>query len=160
MTKEAVKECEVVKYVGVRHKPEHQNLFWFYVPEQLSNMISVGKTVVCDTRKGKTTGVVAQVIDGFSPTEASKLTGNCFTVKPIVGVEMEFEVCEIHIPWDMQESTPSPEEIAACVSDLYSGRMRTAVSCTPDGNLREGYAAYLVAKMFSHDTLRGFCFVN
>ena len=147
-----------MKYVGVRHKPELPYLFWFSVPEPLSHLVSIGKTVMCDTRKGKTTGVVVQVIEGFLPSEAAKLIGDYFPLKQVIGVEMEFEVNEIHIPWDMQESTPSPEEIAACVRDLYSGCQRTAVSCSPDGNLREGYPAYLVAKMFGHDTIRGFCF--
>lgn len=149
-----------MKYVGVRHKPEHTNLFWFYVPESLSHLISVGQRIVCDTRKGKTTGVVVQIIDGFIQAEATRIIGDYFPLKPVVGLEMDFEIDEIHIPWDIQECNPDPEDIAACIRRLYSGYQTAQISCTPDGNLHDGYPEYLVAKMFGHDTIRGFCFAE
>lgn len=150
-----------MKYVGVKHKPEHENVFWFSVPESISDYVIVGTQVLCNTKKGENSGIVERVMEGVSQTEAVSIIGDYFPLKNILAVKRNLELSDIHIPWDMHQSTPSPEKIANRISELYhTGSFNTPVICSADNNLRDGYTAYLVAKMFGHETLSVFCVVS
>ncbi len=147
-----------MKYVAVRHKPTHTNCFWFTVPEELEDRVYVGADVLCDTRKGHSTGNIASILDGVSQRDAEKIIGEHFPLKKLIAVSADYDVNEIHIPYNIASSNPRPGKIAQRMTEFYgTGRFNTAVIFSPDGELRDGYTAYLVAKMFGHDTLRGFC---
>ena len=144
------------RYVGVQHKSNDNKIFWFIVPESLADTIKLGTKVVCDTRKGRDLGLVVSIIEG---AEARHLVPYRPT-REIVAVEQDFELSKIHIPydWNLASTNPSVDKISQRINEYYqSGRFKTVVLCHPDGTLRDGYTAYLVAKMFGHDTLRAFC---
>lgn len=144
-----------MKYVGVRHAPNQTSLYWFSVPEELLDYITVGTKVICDTRKGKTEGTVERVLDGFSEGEAKQISGNRYPFKSVVGAMADYGVANIHIPWEMEASTPSPDKICCRMGEFYStGTFKTKIVIAADGTLLDGYTAYLVAKMFGHDSLR------
>lgn len=150
-----------MKYVGVKHKPEHTNLYWFAVSGELATYVGVGSKVLCDTRKGHQKGVVQIVLDGVSEDEMLRIaqfSRQYLPVKNIIAVEMDAELKDIHIPYSMEETPPSAEDIAKRVNEFYEhGRFDTPVIFTQDMNLQDGYTAYLVATMFGHETLHGFC---
>lgn len=147
-----------MKYVSVRHKPEHTNVWWFSVPTELSNKVTVGAEVLCNTKKGCSPGRIVSVLDNVGQADAEKIVGNHFPLKSIFAVSVDLEMSRIHIPLDFMAASPSSYKIEKRVDEFYRcGKFDTPVIFTSDGTLRDGYTAYLVAKMFDHDTLRGFC---
>ncbi len=147
-----------MKFVGVKHQPGQEETYWFEVPNTIAHLATIGQAVVCDTRRGNMSGTIVQTMEGIDSREASRIIGNYFPLKKIISITTDFEVAEIHIPWDIANSNPEPNEIATRVSEFYNnGRFLVDVVCTADGNLKEGYTAYLVAKMFGHDTIHGQC---
>lgn len=150
-----------MKYVGVKHKPEHTKLYWFAVPDGLAPHVGVGSEVLCDTRKGHNKGIVQIVLDGVSEDEmlrVAQFNRQYLPVKNIISVALDAELGEIHIPYFMENTPPTPEKIAKRVSEFYElGRFDTPVIFTQDMNLQDGYTAYLVATMFGQETLHGFC---
>ena len=149
-----------MKYVGVKHKPEHTELYWFVVPDGLSPYVYVGSEVICDTRRGHNKGVVHVVLDGVCREEMIMIAQfeRDIPVKSIIAVAMDAELGEIHIPYYMQNTPPAAEKIARRVNEFYElGRFDTPVIFTQDMNLQDGYTAYLVATMFGQETLHGFC---
>lgn len=147
-----------MKCVGVRHKPEHSNLFWFEVPESLEAITQIGTQVICDTRKGNSTGVVDILVEGLDSIESIEFFKGLTPLKRIIAAKKEFELSDIHIPWDMASSAPSSDKITKRINEFYTtGAFQTPIICGADGNLQDGYTAYLVARMFGHDTLSAFC---
>ena len=147
-----------LKYVGVRHQRNQTVTYWFESPEELAPRIYIGCEVLCDTSRGHNLGTVVSIIDGVTEHEAKAIIGNFFPLKKIIGVSIDVELNEIHIPWEMETSTPSPESIANQISAFYDcAKFSVPVIFTPDLNLYDGYTAYLVAKMFEHERLHGFC---
>lgn len=145
-------------YVGVKHKPEHDNLFWFSVPDSISKHIKVGAQVLCDTKKGASFGVVVSIIEGVSQKKAAGVIGDYFPLKGVLAVKRDVDISDIHIPWEMRQSSPSPDKIALRIKELYDTcYFHTPVTCSADNNLQDGYTAYLVARMFGHETLSAFC---
>lgn len=144
-----------MRYVGVRHAPNQTSLYWFSVPEELLGFITANTKVICDTRKGEAEGTVERVLDGFSEGEVKQISGNRYPLKSIVGALIDYGVSDIHIPWEMEASSPSPEKICSRMREFYStGVFKTKIVVATDGTLLDGYTAYLVAKMFGHDSLR------
>lgn len=147
-----------MKYVAIKHNPEHTNVWWFSVPEELEDRVYVGAEVLCITRKGKASGKIMYIMEEIPQHDAEKIIGYHFPLKSIIAVSVDFPMGDIHIPLEFLTDCPAPEKIAKRVKEFYSaGRFDTPVIISPDGNLRDGYTAYLVAKMFEHDTIRGFC---
>lgn len=150
-----------MKYVCVRHKPDSARVFWFAVPEELSPFVHMNSEVLCDTKKGKNKGTVIAVMDGITEDGmllVARFDRKYLPVKNIIAVEMDAELKDIHIPYSMEETPPSAEDIAKRVNEFYEhGRFDTPVIFTQDMNLQDGYTAYLVATMFGHETLHGFC---
>lgn len=150
-----------MKYVAVRHKPQHTNVWWFSVPEELEDRVYVGAEVLCNARRGEASGKIEYIMDGIPQDEAEKIIGNYFPLKSVLAVKVNYDMSNIHIPYEIATSNPSPDKIAKRITEFYgTGKFNTPVIFSADGNLRDGYTAYLVAKMFGHDTLRGFCLLN
>lgn len=150
-----------MKYVSVRHKPTHQNVWWFSVPAELENRVKVGSEVLCSTRKGTAPGRIVSILENVEQTDAEKIIGDHFPLKPLIATSTDFDINEIHIPLEYEMTTPDADKIKQRIKEFYStGKFDTPIIFTPDGNLRDGYTAYLVARMFGHDTLRGFCVLD
>lgn len=136
-----------MKYVCVRHKPNQTATYWFEAEEKLAPYIRIGCEVICATRRGNNSGTVIAFLDGIEQDEAAKIIGNFFPPKRIIGVSMDVALADIHIPWEMEENSPSPDAIAEQVDAFYdNGSFRAPVIFTQDLNLHDGYAPYLVAK--------------
>ena len=148
-----------MKCVGVRHKPEHKNIVWFLVPELLEPITQIGSQVICGTKKDEMTGVVISIREGVDSEEENiKNFFKSYILKKNIATQTKFNLSDIHIPLYMERSSPSPNKIAKRVDEFYrTGSFKTPIICSPDGNLHDGYTAYLVAKMFGHDTLTVFC---
>lgn len=148
-----------MKYVGVRHE-QSQKTYWFYVHPELAPYVQVGREVLCDTRHGNNLGTVVAILEGIEQNDAEKIIGAHFPLKTIIGVSMDVALADIHIPWEMEEYSLSPDVIREQILAFYNdGRFSAPVIFTQDFNLHDGYAPYLVAKMFDHETLHGFCTV-
>lgn len=147
-----------MKYVAVKHKPEHTNVWWFSVPDELASKVYIGADVLCITKRGEASGKITYIMEGIPQKEAEKIIGKHFPLKSIIAVSVGFPMEEIHIPMNFLSDCPSSEKLAKRVTEFYAtGKFDTPVIISPDGNLRDGYTAYLVAKMFDHDVLRCFC---
>lgn len=150
-----------MKYVAVKHKPEHTNVWWFAVPTELEERVYVGANVLCMTKKGKATGKIEHIMDSVPQNLAEKIIGKHFPLKTIIAVNIEMPIEEIHIPLDYIATNPEAVKITKRIEEFYTtGKFNTPVIFSADGNLRDGYTAYLVAKMFEHETLRGFCVIE
>lgn len=149
-----------MKYVAVKHKLEHQKVWYFKVPEELSKYVCVGSNVICNTRYGLVKGKVEYILDG-APDLIVKKIGNCVPSKSIEAVEVDMDMTEIAIPYSLGLSSPDVSELDERINDWYkSGRFNTKVEFDANGGLKDGYSAYLVARMFDHNTLHGMIFAN
>lgn len=149
-----------MKYAGIRHKNNQTVTYWFEVPEELTPHVRIDSEVIADTRQGKNPGTVVSLLEGVTEREAAAIIGNHFPLRKIIGVSIDADITSVHVPFNMQASSPEPGEIAAQIESFYTnGSFSTPVIFTQNMNLHDGYTAYLVAKMFEHDTLRGFCTV-
>ena len=147
-----------MKYVAVRHKPSHTKVFWFSVPEELEDKVSVGAQVLCNTSKGKSTGRIECILDGVPQQEAEKIIGTYFPLKPIFAVQLKARMCDIYIPLRFSTSNPTSDKIKKRVDEWYENmEFKTPVIFSPEMELIDGFSAYLVARMFEHETLLGFC---
>lgn len=176
---------EVLCNTEPEHPTEHTSiLHWFPVPDCLSHLINIGSRVVYKSGNGEQKGIVVRLVAGFPPPDEPVLFddtshlgvfptisitaiidvcrygGDYCSLNPegITGVFMDFEMSEIHIPWFMQSSTPTPGKIEKRIREFYdTGSFNTRIVCSADKTLKDGYTAYLVAKMFGHETIRGIC---
>lgn len=147
-----------MKYVAVKHQPDNEISYWFEVPEDLEGIVKVGKEVLCNTKRGDMPGYIVSIMDGVPQTEAMKIIGSRFPLKKLIGVATDMKLSDIYIPWKMSTSSPEPKLIAKRIDEFYAiGGFKTPVLFASNGNLKDGYSAYLVAKMFGHETLRGLC---
>ncbi len=147
-----------MKYVAVRHKPEHQNVWFFKVPEVLNEYVQIGNKVICDTRYGLTKGRIEYILDGVPDTVIEQVA-DCNPSNFIVGVESAVSMEDITVPLIFDMSTPDSSKLMQRVHEWYrNGAFNTKVEFHADGELKDGYSAYLVARMFGHETLRGVVF--
>ena len=100
-------------YVGVRHKPGQDKLYWFRVPEALEQHVRLGSKVVCDTRRGSNEGTIVSILNGVTEDDMFAVA-KCgrMEVKSIIAVHIEPDIKTIHIPYDMGWSEPPPEKIS------------------------------------------------
>lgn len=145
-------------YVAIKHKPQDTKVWWFSVPEELQDKVRIGAEALCITKRGTAPGTITCIMEGIPQSKAEKIIGGHFHLKSLMAVSMDFPMEEIHIPLNFVSNNPSPEKLAKRITEFYTtGKFDTPILISPSGSLRDGYTAYLVAKMFAHDTLRGFC---
>ncbi len=149
-----------MKYVAIKHKPEHQNLWYFKVPAGLSKYVDVGCNVICDTRYGAAKGRVEYILDGV-PDTVLETIGNCVPSKSIIAVETDVNMSDITIPYSFELSAPNVSKLDERIKEYYRfARFNTKVEFYANGTLKDGYSAYLVARMFDHNTLHGMVFAS
>lgn len=147
-----------MKYLAIRHMPEQTRRWWFSVPKEMEDRVSIGAQVLCETSRGSATGEIMSIMDNVPQETAEMIIGDHFPLTPIFGVEVTMKMDDIYIPPKLFLSNPDPAEIAKRMQEWYStSTFNDSVLFAPDGTLKDGYTAYLVAKMFDHETLRGFC---
>lgn len=146
-----------MKLVAVRHQPNHINVWWFSVSDKLCDKVTVGSNVLCLTKNGPSEGEVLGILECESQTEAALVTGNCCKLKPVIAVNTDLEIDKIKIPERFSDSMPSSEKILRRIEDLSTtGKFNTPVIFSSSGELKDGYTAYIAAKLLGLTTLRGF----
>lgn len=133
--------------VFVKH-PASPRSFCFAVPDYLAPSIRKGVEVLCDTRKGIQIGTTQTgLVSGDGAKDLAKQNGVTFPLKSIVGVISSVAMADIRISHHLNHSVPSSEKIARRMDELKeTGRFNTRIEIV-DGELRDGYTAYLVCKM-------------
>ena len=139
-------------FAEVFHYANPDRKFWFEVPFMLQTLIHVGDNVLCNTSKGLYHGRVTKVLEGLSDEEFEDAFGFLPTAE-IVGVHKDIPMDGIEIPEAYESSLPHAGKIGKRVNELYSGHFKTRIEIDPRLIIKDGYTAYLVAKMFDLDTL-------
>jgi len=143
-------------YVGVKHKPQHNNLFWFYVPKALEKDMILGCDVQCNTRKGIQTGVVMAIKDGITEQEAMILS-NGVGIKPITSIKKDIDMRSIIIPVSFANSIPREQKVLDKLNYFCAhGSFRQTVSINKNNVLYDGYATYLAAKRMGRRTITAY----
>lgn len=139
-------------FAEVFHYADPDRKFWFEVPVLLQILIHVDDNVLCNTSKGLYHGRVTKVLEGLSDEEFEDAFGFLPTAE-IVGVHKDIPMSEIEIPMVYGSSLPHAGKISKRVNELYAGHFKTRIEVDPGFTMKDGYTAYLVARMFDLDTL-------
>lgn len=133
--------------VFVKH-PASARTFCFAVPDNFVPFVRKGVEVLCDTKSGIQVGTAQTgVIFGDGAKDLAQQNGATFPLKNVVGVASSVNMADIKIPSYLQRSVPSAEKIARRMNELKeTGKFKTRIEII-DGELRDGYTAYLVCKM-------------
>ncbi len=137
--------------VSVKHPNGGQKEYWFEVPKEIASQVKKGRRVVCDTIRGRNVAVVtSDVISGENVEQMAVRLGAHLPLKKIMRVAGLMPMSKIKVPMELAITKPSPEKIAKRVSEFYDhATFDTDVVVDQNGNLLDGYTAYLVSKMFS-----------
>lgn len=139
-------------FVQVIHQANPEYRFWFEVPRDLTLWVQTDYDVICNTAKGLARGKVVRLVDGLSDDEFKDLFG-FFPTAEVYGVYKNMNVELIDVPEKLYLSHPAPSKIAKRVRELYAGGFKTRIELDPYLELKDGYTAYLVARMFNIDKL-------
>ena len=144
----------------VRHQVNPEREFWFEVARDLQYCIHVGDEVLCDTVKGLARGRVEKIIVGFSDDEFMEQYG-FYPSADIIGMYTNcISPDVIRVPKYLSDSRPGVDKIKKRISEFYSkGGFKTKIEVDTNLTLKDGYTAYLVAKMFGVDTLQN-CLIS
>ena len=136
--------------VEVKHDEHQEKTYWFAVPEKLIPYLKKGDQVLCDTRKGRQYGIAQTgVLSGDGIDRLAASNGAKFPLRQVCAVKMNYPIKRIKIEDDMKASAPKKEKIIARLNEYYDhGAFNTALVVDSNHYLRDGYTAYLVAKMF------------
>lgn len=143
-------------FVGVKLESDSQKAYWFSVPEELSPDIRMGCDVICTTVRGTMEGIVVKILDGILEVDAAKLIpARLFPLKGIIAVARQYELKDVYVPMELEMEAVKPEAIAGRVQEFYDTGRFQKVIIKAGGQLIDGYDAFLVAKMFGHDSITG-----
>lgn len=137
--------------VEVKHRPNAKKTFWFEVPDDLVKMIHADSLVLCDTRRGEQEGrVLNGILSGDGIEHLLVAQGAVLPLRQVVGVMNEVPVETIKVHEYMAHSRPAQDKLIARIKEYHKdGYFKTPVSVDKDGYLKDGYTAYLVAKMMN-----------
>ncbi len=133
--------------VMVKHT-SNGKVFWFEVPDNLVNKITVGTNVICNTAYGKRNGMaISTPLDSEEVKCVMAASGAVYPLRKIAGIGHKIPLEAITVPNYMLKSHPSDEKIAKRFMEVYhTGTFHTNIAVDKDYNLLDGYTAYLVAK--------------
>lgn len=136
--------------VSVKHPSGGEKEYWFEVPVGLVSQTKKGSRVVCDTIRGREFGIVnSDVISGENVEQLAIRLGARLPLKKILSVTNLMPMNKIKVPMRFIYTRPHPDKIAKRMREFYDHRaFDTDVVVDQNGNLLDGYTAYLVAKMF------------
>lgn len=153
--------------VAVKHTQDSVKNFWFKVPLELESCVRVGSEVICNTRRGLSKGYTVAVLSETFATQNSIFGNVCveegkipLSLKELVAVKINVPIEQILIPEVFKHSVPSAYKIKKRILEYTKyGTFHTQVKFgAGDMKLRDGYTAYLVAKMLGVKLLTGFCY--
>jgi hypothetical protein len=152
---------DIKKFVGVKHKPEQKQVYWFEVPEPLCNSVKMNSQVLCDTSRGRQEGVVVSIVEGVGENKAQHIIGARFPLKEIVAVKVSLDIDKIHIPYDIQAYGWDLKDIYETMEAYFAvGYFSGSIKFSVNNDLIDGYSEYLIAKMFDHGVLEGWYVVK
>lgn len=124
--------------------------FWFEVPDELTDMIHEGSSVVCSTKVGNSAGIArTSVFSGDGIEMIAVQNGATLPLKSVIAVQTNYPLSEIKIGNHMKMTRPARKKIVERLKEYYEDeKFYTRVSIDKRGYLVDGYSAYLVAKMF------------
>lgn len=135
-----------MKHALVRHNPGDKKMYWFYIHEDIEDEVYEGSEVLCTTKLGLSYGKVEYTTD--------KSNVNLKSLKPIVAIKKTIAIPDIIVPYSFRKSRPGTYKIERRISEFYdTGSFKTNIIVNSVGILKDGYTAYLVAKMFGLETL-------
>lgn len=147
-------------FAKVKHQASPERGFWFEVAWGLWDRIHIGDEVLCDTARGLARGRVETIISGFSEDEFVKQYG-FYPSADIIGVYTDYLSPDvIRIPKYLSDSRPGVDKIKKRIVEFYSkGGFKTKIEVNLNLTLKDGYTAYLVAKMFGVNELQN-CLIS
>ena len=124
-------------------------VYWFEVPDQISPQLLPGTRVACDTVRGKKYGVtVGSVVSSDDVMEVMLASGATLPLRKILDAAHDIELTDITIPDYMARHSPSDALLSKRFLEFYhTMQFNTNVVVDENGVLKDGYSAYLVAKM-------------
>lgn len=136
--------------VEIKHTEDQEKTYWFAVPEKLVPYLKKGDWVLCDTRKGKQYGVAQTgVLSGDGIERLAITNGARFPLRQVCAVRMNYPTAQIKIENGMKATRPGKKKIIARLNEYYEhGAFNTVLIVDSNHCLKDGYTAYLVAKMF------------
>lgn len=147
--------------VGIKHPNDKTNkMYWFKLPEENVN-VSLGELLICDTKNGWSVGQVEKIFYGLSNSEVRSIAKSRPT-KKVIGRYIGKPIESIVVPSYCINSFPSPNKLTSRIKEYYNWRndqsfemFKTKVLFDRNNVLKDGYTAYLVAKMFDRPILYG-----
>lgn len=134
-----------------------KNRYWFKINEGYGTALDIkrGDRVLCDTAMGIVPGTVARVLYGVSEKEFLEIFHFCPT-REIIGVYKTVKVSDISIPHNFKDFIPDVKKLTGRIKEFkrwFKGSgdeecFHTNIEVTQHNFLKDGYTAYLVAKMF------------
>lgn len=124
-------------------------VYWFEVPDQIGHQLLPGTRVACDTVRGKKYGVtVGSVVDSDDVMEVMQTSGATFPLRKIIDAARDIRLTSITIPGYMAQHSPCDALLSKRFLEYYhNAQFNTKVVVDENGVLKDGYSAYLVAKM-------------
>ena len=123
--------------------------YWFEVPDQIASQLLHGTRVACDTIRGKKYGVtVGSVVSSDDVMEAMQTFGATFPLRKILSAAHDVKLADITIPNHMARHPPCDALLSKRFLEYYhTTRFNTKVVVDENGVLKDGYSAYLVARL-------------
>ena len=143
--------------VLVKHHPWQKKEYAFALPECLEPYTDEHSKVTCKTSTGKSYGVVTAILENPSAERLKEISGADYdTLRQIVAVQTDYPMDRIHISSSFKRTKPNSQKIVQRITEWYKSQtFNTNVVISKDGDLIDGYTAYLVSKMFGCNTLHG-----
>lgn len=129
--------------------------YWFEVPDQIVPQLLPGTRVSCDTARGKKYGVtVGSVVNSDDVMGIMQASGATFPLRKILDAAHDIKLADIAIPHHMAQHQPSDTLISKRFLEYYhTMQFQTKVVVDENGFLKDGYSAYLVAKLLGLPTI-------
>ena len=129
--------------------------YWFEVPDQIVPQLLPGTRVTCDTVRGKKSGVtVGSVVSSNDVMEIMQVSGATFPLRKILNAVHDIKLADITIPNYMAQHRPRDALISKRFLEYYhTMQFQTKVTVDENGVLKDGYSAYLVAKLLGLSTI-------
>lgn len=123
--------------------------YWFEVPDQIDPQPLPGTRVACDTARGKKYGVtVGSVVNSDDVMEVMQASGATFPLRKILAATHDIKLADITIPDYMARHSPCDALLSKRFLEYYhTTQFNTKVVVDENGVLKDGYSAYLVAKL-------------
>lgn len=149
--------------VGIIHpEDETKTVYWFNSSKSGANKLNIGDKVLCETCKGDKIGIVKTIIVNLPMEDAIKITNGVVPSRRIKGKTVRLKLEDITIQHQWKYTLPDPEKLGKRVAEYYRCRNEnkpivfdTDISFSKSGVLRDGYSAFLVARMFGLEALTG-----